>query len=86
MKPVDITDNLVETQKLLTVGGISFPTLRKYHRLGWIDEPKLRSYDGQRRGKSLWWKRSTISKLEMIKTLKGLKKTDSEITQILKGE
>ena len=86
LQPVDITEHLIETQKILKMHRLSFPSLRKFLKLGWLPEPKLRSYDGARGGRSLWWPRSVLSRLEIIRTLKNLKKTDVEITQILKGE
>ena len=83
MEAVKITDNLVMTKNILEGHDLSFSSLRKYVRKGWISGPVLRSFDGKSGGKSLFWKRSVLTQIALIKTLKDLKKTDNQISDIL---
>ena len=86
MEAIKVSDNLVMTKDVLEGNEFSFSSLRNYVRLGWIDPPVLRSFNGVKAGKSLFWRRSILTRLALIQTLKSLSKTDREITVILKGE
>lgn len=78
---------LIKTETLKKATGLSYPTLKKYIRLGWIPQPRLQSFGkGGGRGSTMWWPAGIIFDLALIRTLKKCGYKDDDITKILRGE
>ena len=74
---------LIPTNKIIEINGISSRTLKRYSDLGIIDKPVFKCH-GDGPGVSNYWKPSVTFDLTVIKHLKRLKKTVSEIQTIMK--
>lgn len=76
-------NKMVSAKDLARIEGRSTKTHIKYSKLGWIDPP-IKCVTTGKKGTALYWKRSVLSRLALISTMKQLGKTDIEITKMLK--
>jgi len=75
---------MLTTKQVEEAARIKSDTLRGHARRGWLPEPVFKSLG--RGGASLYWPKSVLAQLELIKILKKAGYRSQQIDTILKGE
>ena len=83
--------NELEMKKLRTKEivktGYGYQSLKKFAERGWISKPILRHFGkGRGRGSSLFFEPEVIQQIELIKFLKNLRYSTSQIDKVIKGD
>jgi len=89
MRKIFSTDEIISaftTNQVRAREAISYESMHRYERRGWIPKPTLGSYGKGKRGQTLWWPAGILFDLAMIRALRKAGYGTDEIDQIIKGE
>ena len=77
--------NELRTKEIIEKTGYGYQSLKKFAEEGWIEKPVLMHFGtGGGRGSSLFWHEAVLQQIELIKFLKNMRYSTSQIDRVIK--